>query len=164
METKYKVINGTSYHAETPAKLTAVLDTLIERRQLCRVFYGHKDGKSWHEENDCYGYVGRSTGTCKIPLMVHPRSHGGPALLDHCIVGVLVRNGQGKCAWFYKHDALDLGTWRAKAIDETSELYAKGYRTRVLCNEEEHANFQGFNSLARADRYIAFMTGNRLVK
>lgn len=159
-----KTVNGTTYDARTPDKLIDVLETLRDRRQLCRVFYGHEDGKSWHEENDCYGYIGRSTGSIKIPLMVHPNSHGGPPLLDHCIVGVKVRDGKGKTSWLYKHDKLDLGAWRAVAIAETSELYAAGYRTTVLCNEEMHANFKGSNSLAKADRYIDFMTGNRLVR
>lgn len=87
---KYQVVNGTAYHAETPQ---AVIDILERARannwRLTFDFGDTKTGESWHEENDISGYIGRSTGTIKIPLLIHNvRSYGGGGLLDHCIVAI----------------------------------------------------------------------------
>ena len=34
------------------------------------------------------GYIGRSTGTIKVPLLVPPGEIGGSALLDQCIIRI----------------------------------------------------------------------------
>ena len=49
---------------------------------------------AWNEEHDIFGYVGRSTGENKIPLLVaNFRSYGGGALLDHCIIKIRESKG-----------------------------------------------------------------------
>jgi hypothetical protein len=60
------------------------------------VDYGDiKTGKSWGETYDVSGYVGRSTGSIKVPLLVHnSRSLGGGAMLDHCILTVKTSAGK----------------------------------------------------------------------
>ena len=83
------ILNGTKYHKETDVLVINVLDQALQNKNRIRVWYG-KDGLSWNEENDIIGYVGRSTGTVKIPLLVHNgRSMGGRGLLDHCIVKIV---------------------------------------------------------------------------
>ena len=93
---KYKVVNDTSYHQETPDDLIKVLERARENRTRIVVDYGDvKTGESWGEVHDIAGYVGRSTGTHKIPLLVHnARSLGGGALLDHCILTVKTSKGK----------------------------------------------------------------------
>ena len=89
-----KVINGTTFHAETPIEVCNILNDAISSRRSkrIRIFLGDKEtGKDWNEFHDTIGYVGRSTGTSKIPLIIHNiRSAGGAAILDDCIVKITV--------------------------------------------------------------------------
>ena len=89
-----KVINGTTFHDETPIAVCNILNDAISSRlsKRIRIFFGDKEtGKDWNEFYDNIGYVGRSTGLIKIPLMIHnTRSTGGGAILDHCIVKITV--------------------------------------------------------------------------
>ena len=89
-----KVINGTTFHDETPIAVCNILNDAISSRlsKRIRIFFGDKEtGKDWNEFYDTIGYVGRSTGLIKIPLMIHnTRSTGGGAILDHCIVKITV--------------------------------------------------------------------------
>ena len=89
-----KVINGTTFHDETPITVCNILNDAISSRlsKRIRIFFGDKEtGKDWNEFYDTIGYVGRSSGLIKIPLMIHnTRSTGGGAILDHCIVKITV--------------------------------------------------------------------------
>ena len=89
-----KVINGTTFHDETPIAVCNILNDAISSRlsKRIRIFFGDREtGKDWNEFYDNIGYVGRSTGLIKIPLMIHnTRSTGGGAILDHCIVKITV--------------------------------------------------------------------------
>lgn len=92
----YKITeSGTAYHAETPMQVIAVLEKARMNRQRIKVYFGNTEtGKDWNEEHDTIGYIGRSGGTIKIPLLVHnARSLGGGALLDHCIVKIKEAKG-----------------------------------------------------------------------
>ena len=89
-----KVINGTTFHAETPIEVCNILNDVItsRRSKRIRIFLGDKEtGKDWNEFFDNIGYVVRSTGLSKIPLMIHNiRSTGGSAILDDCIVKITI--------------------------------------------------------------------------
>jgi hypothetical protein len=91
----YNVVNGTSYDESTNAEVIRVLERVRESRTRIRIHYGDiATGRDWMEENDVTGYVGRSTGTSKIPILVHnARSHGGGSILDHCIVKIVGTKG-----------------------------------------------------------------------
>lgn len=84
------VVNGTTYHDETPAEVIRVLENARIGERRIRLCYGDvKTGRDWLEEYDVTGRVGRSTGTTKIPLILaNSRSSGGPGILDHCIVRI----------------------------------------------------------------------------
>lgn len=63
--------SGTFYRLETPLALIAVLEHAREYRYRIAVVY---EGDSVPE----FGRVGRSTGSLKVPLLVHnARSYGG---------------------------------------------------------------------------------------
>ncbi|MBQ7428390.1 hypothetical protein [Butyrivibrio sp.] len=81
---------GTTYHAETPVEVIKILDNAIKNRLKLRIWYGDPNtGRDWMEVYDVYGYIGRSCGTSKIPLLVKTsKSMGGGAILDHCIVKI----------------------------------------------------------------------------
>ena len=81
---------------ETPVELCNLLNRLRDNRTRIVVDYGDvKTGKSWGEVYDITGYVGRSTGGIKIPLLIHnSRSHGGGALFDDCILSIKTSAGK----------------------------------------------------------------------
>lgn len=85
---EYQSINGTCYHVETPARVIEILEHSRQFKNRLRIHFGEpKTGKAWGDIE--IGHVGRSTGTFKIPLMIHnARSMGGGALLDHCVVKI----------------------------------------------------------------------------
>ena len=91
----YQEVGGTFYKKNTPMDLIEVLEQARENRTRIVVDYGDiKTGRSWGEEYDIMGYVGRSTGEIKIPLLVHnSRSMGGGGLLDNCILSVYTSKG-----------------------------------------------------------------------
>lgn len=88
--------NGTFYHEETPDEVVEVLERARENRTRLTLDYGDvKTGKTWGEENDIHGYIGRSTGRIKIPLLIYNTgSTGGGAILDHCIIGIYTSKGK----------------------------------------------------------------------
>lgn len=89
---KYKIRNGTAYHEETPENIVQILESAraSNRSTRLRFCFGDVDtGRDWGEVNDIEGYIGRSTGSIKIPLLIKTvNSSGGGALLDHCIVRI----------------------------------------------------------------------------
>jgi hypothetical protein len=93
---KYKVVNGTSYHDETPDEVVRVLENARANRTRIVLDYGDvKTGESWGEVYDIAGYIGRSTGSIKVPLLIHnARSMGGGAILDHCIISIKTSAGK----------------------------------------------------------------------
>ena len=86
----YKVVNGISFKEETSQEVCNVLSYCLETRKRIKLTYGDvKTGKSWNEQHDICGRVGRSTGEIKIPLLIHnSRSNGGGGILDHCIIKI----------------------------------------------------------------------------
>jgi hypothetical protein len=92
----YKNIGGTFYHFETSDKVVAVLETARNNHERIHIRLGDVEtGKDWNDLYDVTGYIGRSTGPIKIPLLVHNiRSMGGGALLDHCIVKIVTTKGK----------------------------------------------------------------------
>lgn len=91
-EKKYKNYGGISFDERTPDEVCRVLATasISGRTQRLKLYYGDTEtGRDWHEEFDTTGYIGRSTGTYKIPLLIPKKnSIGGGAILDHCIVKI----------------------------------------------------------------------------
>jgi hypothetical protein len=94
MNTKeYKVVNEISFDKTTPDKVCQILSRHCGGRNTrVRIFLGDaKTGKDWLEVCDTIGYIGRSTGNVKIPLMIRRKdSLGGGAILDHCIVKITI--------------------------------------------------------------------------
>ena len=147
--------NGYWFNPETNVEVMKVISGLncYNRRQRVRIFLGDiKTGKAWNEENDVTGYIGRSTGSKKIPLLVHNQnSLGGGGILTHCIVAIYTTSG----ACLYKHPKLDLGLWEVNA--ETFEDYTHC----VYCNKELLARFKTYK---QANNYMLFMTAKRFCK
>ena len=150
METENKVYktaeSGTCYHSETPDAVIEVLEQAKEERKRVRIWYG-ENGKSWNEENDVLGYIGRSTGTNKIPLLVHNRrSYGGGALLDHCIIKVVdLKTGKT----LYKHENFKQALFTVEGV----AVLQDGQPFAPQCKNQESAQ-----------RLCDFMNGKRNAK
>ena len=93
---QYKVVNGTSYHKDTSDKVINVLERARLNRTRIILDYGDvKTGTSWGEVHDTTGYIGRSTGSVQIPILIfNTRCFGGGAILDHCIIGIKESKGK----------------------------------------------------------------------
>ena len=150
----YKIINGTSYDERTQDEVIAILEKARLNRTRLHVSLGETEGpntgRDWLEENDVYGFVGRSTGTIKIPLLIHNRrSLGGPGLLDHCVVRIRTSQG-GRILWehpSYHHGRLEI---RPKA-EPVSLPDGRVLRVEVVSDGKEQA---AFKNMAQARRYI----------
>ena len=93
---------GTFYHRETPDEVITVLERARADRLRLRLWYGDvKTGRAWGERES--GRLGRSGGPVKVPIMLNNRrSHGGGAILDHCIVKVEHSNRKcGGVLWIH---------------------------------------------------------------
>ena len=138
----------THFHEATNENIRAIIEQLRQSKTRVRLFLGNTEtGHAWPEEYGVTGYIGRSTGTQKVPLLIHNKSSlGGGAILDDCIVAIVTTAGQ--C--LYKHPSFSVGTWEHGSEDNS-----------VTHNGIIHARF---NTYKQADNYIKFMKGERFSK
>lgn len=101
----YRVCQGFWFHDKTKPNIIEWILTAYERKSRMRFYWGDAEsGLDWGEVHDVAGYIGRSTGAIKIPLLIHSkRSHGGPAMLDHCIVKISYANKRYCKTPVYEH-------------------------------------------------------------
>lgn len=100
----YKVLNGTFYDPETPDQLVKFLEECREPRRRLHFDWGDPvTGRSWGEENDVEGSVGRTSGEVKSPILVKTaKSHGGGLISTDRIVGITgSKHSQG--ITYYRH-------------------------------------------------------------
>jgi len=93
---KYKIVNGTYYNINTNDRVIEVLERCKANRTRITVDYGDViTKKSWGDVYDITGYIGRSTGSIKIPLLIHnSRSIGGGGILTDCILSIKESKGK----------------------------------------------------------------------
>ena len=105
----YKLNNGTSFDERTPDEVIRVLENARQNRTRLHISLGDQQtGRDWLEEFETHGYVARSMGPMKVPLLVaNRRSLGGGAILDHCIVRIRESAG-GRV--LYRHPDYHHGT------------------------------------------------------
>ena len=152
----YKVVNGTSYDIRTPDEVIRVLENARQNRTRLHISLGETDndrgklGRDWLEEFESYGYVGRSMGPIKVPLIVaNRRSLGGGALLDHCNIRIR-QSASGRV--LYQHPAYHFGTMETRLKAEPVTLPGGRVLTvDVLRDGELHAAFE---NVAQARRWV----------
>lgn len=137
---EYKLINGTFYDARTPDKVCEILAEYQQNRRRIKMYLGDAiTGRDWLEGADKIGMIGRSTGTVKIPLFIaNSRSHGGPGLLDHCIVK-LVDSSTGRV--LYQH-----ATYHRPKVEIREGSTIAGYTHEVYTNGEIYSRHRSQRS------------------
>lgn len=148
----YKLINGTSYHDETPEEVIRVLENARQSHTRLHISLGDtSSGKDWLEEFEAHGYVGRSMGPIKVPLLIaNSRSLGGGAILDHCIVRIRTSAG-GRVLW--QHPSYHHGQLQIRQKSEPVTLPdGRTLTVNVLRDGEIQAAFE---NVAQARRYIS---------
>jgi hypothetical protein len=90
-----QIVNGTTYTDETPQAVVDILERYRgSRTARLAIEYGDRETGQWWSGVET-GYVSRSTGSVKIPILVHnSRSMGGPGILDSCIVRIYLARGR----------------------------------------------------------------------
>jgi hypothetical protein len=134
----------------TPDGVKKVLERYYnDRTQRIRIFLGDKiTGMDWENEYDIMGYVGRSTGSKPIALLVNnSRSLGGLGILTACIVKITA-NGFTK----YQHPNYHYRKHEVQPSDLPE------YREMVVREGEVQARF---SKEGQAQRYIDFIEGRR---
>jgi len=129
----YKVSeSGTYYHIETKDAVINALEKARANRTRVRLFWGDVEtGKCWNDIYDITGTIGRSTGTVKIPLLIHnSRSMGGGGILTHCILKIKETGKNGRT--LYQSDNFIAPV--AEIVE--SDLKSEGYAYNVLINGE----------------------------
>lgn len=150
----YKIVNGTSYDERTPDEVIRVLENARQSHQRLHISLGETEGpqagKDWLEEWDVMGYVGRSMGPVKVPLLIaNRRSLGGGAILDHCVVRIRTSAG-GRV--LYQHPKYHFGNLEIRLKAEPVTLAdGRVLTVDVLRDGKVHA---GFESMEKARRWV----------
>ncbi|MGE3406443.1 MAG: hypothetical protein AB7I37_06470 [Pirellulales bacterium] len=145
----YREVNGTSYDARTPEEVIRVLESARQNRTRLHISLGDTaTGKDWLEEFESHGYVGRSMGPVKVPLLIaNRRSLGGGAILDHCVVRIRTAAG-GRV--LYQHPAYHHGSLEIRQKADPVELPDGRLLTvDVIRDGELHASFESINKARR---------------
>lgn len=160
---KFKTVNGTTYHAKTQDSVIACLESARHGHYRVHLSYGYTDedsakdgvgckevGLDWLEEFMVTGYIERSCGPSKIPIIVHnSRSLGGPAILDDCIVRIRMAAG-GRV--LYQHPKYHSGAIEVLRKDEPVQL--PDGRTLNFEVRRDGVEQAAFETAAKAWRYV----------
>lgn len=146
-----KQFNGTSYHDETPDDVIRVLESARQNRVRLHISYGDRaTGRDWLEEFETQGYVGRSTGPVKVPLLLpNRRSTGGGAILTHCIVRIRSAVG-GRVLW--KHPQYHHG--KVEVRSKAEPVNGRGSRLLTVDVLRDGQVQAAFEDVAGARRYL----------
>lgn len=95
-------MNGTCYDEDTPKELIGIFEQVRNLGVRVRLYYGDQmTGRDWKELHDIEGYVSRSTGEIKTPILVYNKnSTGGSSILTANVVKIEYANKkQGGVLW-----------------------------------------------------------------
>jgi hypothetical protein len=137
------------YDKNTPEEIKAILERYLHTDKRIRLYYGNiETGQDWEEEFYTQGYIGKSTGTKPILILVNnTRSYGGGGILTGCIVKI-TENG-----WtIYQHKNYHHKNHEIKPSDLPE------YESMVLSNGEITARFK---KTEQSQRFVDFIEGRR---
>lgn len=146
----------TWFTEDTPAQVCRVIERYRKSGEAIRVFYGDVvTGRSWMDEYDVIGRVGRSMGPMKSPLLVAEGEYAGGCLLTDCIIRMIdVETGED----VYCHPKFHVPEMELRKLDgDLLQGYTHG--VWVKAKDGQFANHVKFKSIGEAGRWIAFITG-----
>jgi hypothetical protein len=146
-----KVVNGTYYDSRTPPEVVNVLEKARLNRTRLHISLGDVvTGRDYLDEFECFGFIGRSIGPSKVPLILPlSRSIGGGAILDHCIVRIRHSSG-GRI--LYQHPKYHHGKIEVRQKDQPIVLEnGRSLLVDVLRDGQTQAAFE---TVAKAMRYV----------
>jgi len=148
----YKQVNGTYFDDRTPLEVITVLENARQNRTRLHISLGETSGpdagRDWLEEFETHGYIGRSMGPIKVPLLIaNRRSLGGGAILDHRIVRIRLSAGRHV---LYRHPAYHHGELSIRRKVEPITLPdGRTLAVEVLRDGHTHAAFSNFEQARR---------------
>lgn len=79
---------ATTFDPHTAEAVKALLENARLKHLRLRLYMGDAaTGLDWNEEHDVLGYISRSMGPIRVPILIKTQaSSGGPAILTACIV------------------------------------------------------------------------------
>lgn len=90
---EYLVNQEIFFHKDTHERVIMLLCNAHANNTRLKIFLGDTKTKKLWEDDPEIGYIGRSTGQIKIPLLIkNKRSFGGGGLLTQCIVKIEYAN------------------------------------------------------------------------
>lgn len=155
---------GRENKLETYDNVNEALMSLIVRawkyKFRIRVFYGDiHTGRSWNEEYDVMGTIGRTTGSIKVPILLHnKRSRGGGALLLSSVIRVDDIEDK-KTLW-------KLNNFHVEKMTIEKRSKSTDYPFAVMQAQDNGAisNVANFKTEGKAKKWIDFMEGKRYSK
>lgn len=165
---RHPVSKRTWFTPGTPTKVKTILESAIasgrsiwKAGSILRLFLGDQEtGRDWCGEWDVVGYIGRSTGSKKVPLLIEPLysphgdlsgAEGGGAISTDCILRIIEVNTGNE---LYRHPKYQLPVFSIHAVEAD-----KTHPIKVKRDNQEQA---AFSSHEAAGEYIAFMQGCRV--
>lgn len=144
----YTIVEGTAFYKGTPDEVIRILLRYMHTNQRIRIFLGDKKtGRDWTEEYDTMGYVGRSGGTVKIPILLNnSKSMYGPGISTDAIVRITVNKMD-----VYRHPKYHIGKIELKPSPYPQVPYG------VWIDGKNHANFK---TAEQARKWAQFIQGN----
>ena len=139
-------------------KLWSVLSSLIHSGRRVRIWYGDiETGRSWCDEFEITGRIGRSAGRISFPIMVNnSRSCGGMALIDDRIIRIDVIKEKRT---LYKLDNFHVEDMKVYEIFGNANYK---YQVAKLSEDSGEGEVQAsFKTEQQAHNYVAFMRGER---
>lgn len=150
---RYKVYNETWYCFDTPDVVIYILDGAMKNHERIRVFYGDTEtGRDWMEIYDTIGYVTRSCGNIKIPLLIkNSRSIGGTGILDDSIVKITIDK-----VIVYQQRNYRLPDMEIREASDS--LKAMGYNYSTFADGKNDYNCK---TMKQAENHVDFLKGKR---
>lgn len=152
---RHEAMLGTWFSHGTPQEVQDIIEQYRKNGLRLRFWLGDiKTGRAWLEEYDVVGSISRSTGTMKVPLLIpNSKSIGGGAILTNCIVKIM---GVESKRVLYQHRDFHLPKLELVTPSDHPDFAAT-----VLAGGHLQARFKKVSS---AERWIAFMKGERMSK
>ena len=156
--------DGTCYIEGTPPELIDVLERCRKERIRIRAFWCYKIteklpeftdynyGEAWCDEHDVLGYVGRSTGKVKVPLLVYNARSWGGCGLTTTHLGCVMDTKTHEVLWKYEHFHFPVMKVELDTLERFSNTKNK-WIIEARCNDS-----------AQAHRLKDFFTGKRFSK